>query len=78
MRAPGRSRPIRHPVFDAHVDSLQRQLDLDHDLGGVTRGHLDLERGRAGGLEAVVLGNWVDPKHVATRTAKRRTTSTEW
>ena len=52
------------PVFDAHVDSLQRQLDLGHDLGRTTRGHLDLERGRAGGLGAVVLVNWVDPKHI--------------
>lgn len=54
----------RAPVFDAHVDSLQRQLDLGHDLGTRTRGHLDLERGRAGGLGAVVFVNWVDPKHV--------------
>lgn len=54
----------RRPVFDAHVDSLQRQLDLGHDLGQTTRGHLDLERGRAGGLGAVVLVNWVDPKHI--------------
>lgn len=55
----------RRPVFDAHVDSLQRQLDLDHDLGLRTRGHLDLVRGREGGLGAVVLVNWVDPKHAA-------------
>ena len=48
-------------VFDAHVDSLQRQLDLGHDLGRRTPGHLDLERGRAGGLGAVVLVSWVDP-----------------
>lgn len=54
----------RAPVFDAHVDSLQRQLDLGHDLGTRTRGHLDLERGRAGGLGSVVFVNWVDPKHV--------------
>ncbi|MBI5364050.1 MAG: membrane dipeptidase [Planctomycetes bacterium] len=53
------------PVFDAHVDSLQRQLDLDHDLGTRTNGHLDLVRGRAGGLGAVVLVNWVDPKFIA-------------
>lgn len=55
----------RGPVFDAHVDSLQRQLDLGHDLGGRTRGHLDLVRGKSGGLGSVVLVNWVDPKHVA-------------
>jgi membrane dipeptidase len=55
----------RQPVFDAHVDSLQRQLDLGHDLGTRTSGHLDLVRGKAGGLGSVVLVNWVDPKHIA-------------
>jgi membrane dipeptidase len=52
------------PVFDAHVDSLQRQLDLGHDLGTRTTGHLDLVRGQQGGLGTVVLVNWVDPKHI--------------
>jgi membrane dipeptidase len=61
------------PVFDAHVDSLQRQLDLGHDLGTRTQGHLDLVRGRAGGLGAVVLVNWVDPKHIANEGAFART-----
>lgn len=61
------------PVFDAHVDSLQRQLDLDHDLGARTSGHLDLVRGRAGGLGAVVLVNWVDPKHIEHGGARART-----
>lgn len=54
-----------YPVFDAHVDSLQRQLDLGHDLGTRTAGQLDLVRGREGGLGAVVLVNWVDPKFIA-------------
>ena len=65
----------RSPVFDAHVDSLQRQLDLGHDLGTQTTGHLDLVRGRRGGLGTVVLVNWVDPKHIdpASHGAKRRT-----
>src|SRR5512144_2328249 len=54
----------KRPVFDAHVDSLQRQLDLGHDLGTRTEGHLDLVRGRQGGLGTVVLVNWVDPKHI--------------
>ncbi len=49
------------PVFDAHVDSLQRALDLDHDLGTQTDGHLDLVRGRRGGLTSVVLVCFVDP-----------------
>ncbi len=61
------------PVFDAHVDSLQRQLDLGHDLGTRTQGHLDLVRGRQGGLGTVVLVNWVDPKHIATGKAFSRT-----
>jgi membrane dipeptidase len=64
-----------HPVFDAHVDSLQRQLDLGHDLGIRTTGHLDLERGRAGGLGSVVFVNWVDPKYIedGPGAARRRT-----
>lgn len=64
----------RQPVFDAHVDSLQRQLDLGHDLGSETPGHLDLVRGRRGGLGSVVFVNWVDPKHIAAGASKRRTT----
>jgi len=55
----------RRPIFDAHVDSLQRQLDLEHDLGTRTQGHLDLVRGREGGLGAMVFVNWVDPKYIA-------------
>ncbi len=64
IAAPTAALMARRPVFDAHVDSLQRQLDLEHDLGRTTRGHLDLERGRIGGLGAIVLVNWVDPKHI--------------
>lgn len=51
-------------VFDAHVDSIQRALDLGHDLGVAGRGHLDLERGRAGGLGSVVFVSWVDPSYL--------------
>jgi membrane dipeptidase len=67
----------RPRVFDAHVDSLQRQLDLGHDLGTRTPGHLDLVRGGEGGLGSVVLVNWVDPKHIQEGAggAKRRTIS---
>jgi membrane dipeptidase len=66
---------LRRPVFDAHVDSLQRQLDLQHDLGLRTQGHLDLVRGREGGLGSMVFVNWVDPKYIAPELggAKRRT-----
>jgi membrane dipeptidase len=65
----------RRPVFDAHVDSLQRQLDLAHDIGARTAGHLDLVRGREGGLGAMVFVNWVDPKYIAPELggANRRT-----
>ncbi|TAJ04869.1 MAG: hypothetical protein EPO68_16815, partial [Planctomycetota bacterium] len=49
------------PLFDAHVDSLQRQLDLGHDLGVAGPGQFDLERARAAGLGAVVLVCWCDP-----------------
>ncbi|MCP3913960.1 MAG: membrane dipeptidase [bacterium] len=53
------------PVFDAHVDSLQRSLDLGHDLGVEGPGHLDLVRGARGGLGAVVLVAWVEPVFLA-------------
>jgi membrane dipeptidase len=65
-----------HPVFDAHVDSLLRMLDLGHDLGergALADGQLDLVRGRAGGLGAVVLVCWVDPAYLdPTRPADDR------
>ncbi len=51
----------RLAVFDAHVDSLQRQLDLGHDLGERTEGHLDLVRGKEGGLGAAVFVCWIEP-----------------
>lgn len=62
------SRALVHEgaVFDAHADSLQRALDLGHDLGTVTSGHLDLVRGRRGGLGAQVFVCWVDPAFMAT------------
>jgi membrane dipeptidase len=51
-------------VFDAHADSLQRALDLGHDLGVRGPGHLDIERGLEGGLGALVFVSWVDPKFI--------------
>ena len=60
-------------VFDAHVDSLQRSLDLGHDLGTETPGHLDLVKGRRGGLGAVVFVCWCDPKHLEGIGARERT-----
>jgi membrane dipeptidase len=62
-------------VFDAHVDSIQKTLDLGQDLGQEGRGHLDLVRGARGGLGAVVLVSWCDPKFLAegAAAATRRT-----
>ena len=51
-------------MFDAHADSLQRALDLGHDLASSGAGQLDLERGQAGGLGALVFVAWVDPKYM--------------
>ena len=63
---------MRTPVFDAHVDSLQRALDLGDDLGSLTGGHLDLVRGKIGGLQAVVFVCWVDPVHMQSAAAGAR------
>jgi membrane dipeptidase len=52
------------PVFDAHVDALQRQLDLGHDLGVAGPGHFDMERAQRAGLGAVVLVCWCDPAYI--------------
>lgn len=54
----------RPQVFDAHVDSLQLALDLGRDLGRAGSGHLDLERGLAGGLGQVVFVCWTDPAYL--------------
>jgi membrane dipeptidase len=56
-------------VFDAHVDSILRELDLGEDLGiapgpAESTRHLDLVRGREGGLGAVVFAAWVSPHFV--------------
>lgn len=66
MEAVGRVKGVlgARPVFDAHVDALQRALDLGHDLGRRTPGQFDLERAAQGGLGAVVLVSWVDPGYM--------------
>lgn len=51
------------PVFDAHVDSLARAVDLGEDLTQAGSGHLDLPRAAAGGLGTVVMACWPDPEH---------------
>ncbi|MCY3002126.1 MAG: membrane dipeptidase [Planctomycetota bacterium] len=52
------------PVFDAHADSLQLALDLGRDHGERGAGHLDLVRGREGGLGSLVFVSWCDPKFI--------------
>ena len=51
-------------VFDAHVDSLQKSLDLGQDLGIEGPGHLDLEKAAAGGVGSVVFVCWCHPAHI--------------
>lgn len=51
-------------VFDAHADTLQRALDMGHDLTVAGPGHLDLARGREGELASLVFVNWVDPSFI--------------
>ncbi len=59
-------------VFDAHVDSLQLALDLGRDLGRSGVGHLDLERGRAGGLGQIIFVSWTDPSYLERGRGKAR------
>ncbi|MHC4262208.1 MAG: dipeptidase [Planctomycetota bacterium] len=58
-------------AFDAHMDALQRAVDLEHDLGTRTPGHFDLVRAREGGLGAVVLVCWIDPATLPDGAADR-------
>lgn len=55
-------------IFDAHADSLQRSLDIGHDLGVRGRGHMDLVRGREGGLGSQIFVCWVDPSWMDVET----------
>jgi hypothetical protein len=64
LSAAAASLVAEQPVFDAHADSLQRALDLGEDLGVAGSGHLDLERGKQGGLGTLVFVSWVDPKYI--------------
>ncbi len=65
----------QRPVFDAHADSLQLALDLGRDLGESGAGHLDLVRGKSGGLGALVFVSWCDPRFIdeAQHGARERT-----
>ncbi|MFT5290632.1 MAG: membrane dipeptidase [Planctomycetota bacterium] len=59
------------PVFDAHADSIGLACDLGIDLAEESPGHLDLMRGKAGGLGAWVVVCWVDPESHLERAAAR-------
>ncbi|MEM1448671.1 MAG: membrane dipeptidase [Planctomycetota bacterium] len=63
------------PVFDCHADALQRALDMGHDLGAETPGHLDLVKGARGGLRAVVLTAWIDGPYADEAGASKRRTN---
>jgi membrane dipeptidase len=59
-------------VVDSHVDSLQRVLFDDVDLGVRQKeGHGDLVRFREGGLDAPFLALWVDPIFTGPAAVKR-------
>jgi membrane dipeptidase len=63
-------------VIDLHMDTPQRMLDLDFDLGSrAAAGHVDLPRMQEGGLDAAFLAVYVDmeryPDDAATKRALR-------
>ncbi len=58
-------------MFDAHVDALQRALDLEHDLLLETRGQFDFARAANGGLGEVVLACWVGGAYARSGAANR-------
>ncbi len=58
-------------VIDTHVDTPQRLLDENFDLGPRdSEGHLDIPRMRAGGLDAAFFSIWVEPKYEPHFTAR--------
>ena len=58
-------------VIDTHVDTPQRLLDEEFDLGArAADGHLDIPRMREGGLDAAFFSIWVEPKYEPHFTAR--------
>src|SRR5687768_15361857 len=50
-------------AIDTHCDTPQRMLDEGDDLSQrLPNGHVDLPRMREGGLTAVFMSIWVDPR----------------
>ncbi len=50
-------------AIDTHVDTPQRMLDANDDIGArLAGGHLDIPRMREGGLTGAFFSVWVDPR----------------
>ncbi|MFN9813653.1 MAG: membrane dipeptidase [Deltaproteobacteria bacterium] len=61
-------------AIDTHSDTTQRLLDEHADLSArLEDGHLDLPRMREGGLTAVFMSLWVDPRRFRGEAAWERT-----
>ncbi len=61
-------------AIDTHADTTQRLVDEGADLSmRLDDGHLDLPRMREGGLSAVFLSLWVDPRRFSGEAAWERT-----
>lgn len=57
------SETITNITIDMHADTLQRVLDENVDLDGVTPGgHIDIPRMKQGGLNAQFFSIWVEPR----------------
>jgi membrane dipeptidase len=61
-------------VIDTHVDTIQRAVDLGHDLvrGGGSDGFMDLERMKAGNLTAAFFAVCVDYNNIRRGTGMQR------
>ncbi len=58
-------------VIDTHIDTPQRLLDENLDLGPRSPdGHIDIPRMREGGLDAAFFSIWVEPKYEPHFTAR--------
>ena len=71
LSGPAQDLVRRRVVFDAHVDSIGRALDLGCDLGVRGPGHFDLVRAAEGGVGAWVNVLWVDPDEHPERPFRR-------
>ncbi len=60
-------------LVDGHCDTIGRAVDRGEDLSKRTKGHIDVPRMRAGGLDAQFFAFWIEPKHVAAGVEVQRT-----